>query len=59
MLENADYSIPIPTEHQTIPQRDRTDTYYLKVIEGWNPIVKLEPRSYWRMLSAIAQYEEM
>ncbi|WP_257999413.1 hypothetical protein [Fischerella thermalis] len=48
VLENADYSIPVPTEHQTIPQRDRTDAYYIKVIEGWNPIVKLELNAPYR-----------
>jgi hypothetical protein len=39
-LEKADYTIPVPTENQTIPHRDSTDCYYVQVIKGWNPIVK-------------------
>ncbi len=40
VLENADYTTPVPTENQTIPHRDGADPYYIKVIQGWNPIVK-------------------
>jgi hypothetical protein len=47
-LENADYTTPVPTENQTIPHRDGTDRYYIKVIEGWNPIVKPNLDSAYR-----------
>ncbi|MEI2583473.1 hypothetical protein [Scytonema sp. PRP1] len=47
-LENADYTTPVPTENQTIPHRDGTDRYYIKVIKGWNPIVKPNLDSAYR-----------
>lgn len=34
VLENADYTTPVPTENQTIPHRDGADPYYIKVIQG-------------------------
>lgn len=38
-LENADYTIPVPTENQTIAHRDG-DQRYIQVIEGAYPIIK-------------------
>jgi len=42
VLKNADYSIPVPIENQTIPRRENTGNYYVSIIEGMNPIVKPE-----------------
>lgn len=39
VLDNADYTIPVPTENQTIPHLDGIE-YYTKFIKGSYPIIK-------------------
>jgi hypothetical protein len=48
VIKNADYTIPVPTENQTIPHRDDTEHYYIQVIKGWNPIVKTQQDAPYR-----------